>query len=386
MDNSPTIALAAGEASGDLLGAGLVAALRERLPSARFEGIAGPAMQAEGCEVIYPMERLSVMGLVEVAGRYVSLMRDRRQLGNHWLRRRPDVFIGIDAPDFNLGLERRLRDHGIPTVHYVSPSVWAWRRYRVRGIRKAVDLMLTLFPFEAAFYEDSGVDVAHVGHTLADLIDLEVEPKAARRALDLDEDASYVALLPGSRMTEINSLGTLTLETAAWLQSRRPQLRFVMPAATPAIHAELERRIAAQGIPVTLVDGRAREVMAAADVVVLASGTATLEAMLLKRPMVITYKLHPLTYHIMKAMMHVEHVGLPNLLAGSSVVPERLQAEARAERIGADVLAWLDDSEARARLMDIFTGLHKTLRLGASARAADAVVALLQARTEAGTA
>ena len=238
MDNSPTIALAAGEASGDLLGAGLVAALRERLPSARFEGIAGPAMQAEGCEAIYPMERLSVMGLVEVAGRYVSLMRDRRQFGNHWLRRRPDVFIGIDAPDFNLGLERRLRDHGIPTVHYVSPSVWAWRRYRVRGIRKAVDLMLTLFPFEAT-YEDSGVDVVDVGHTLADLIDLEVDPKAARRALGLDEDASYVALLPGSRMTEINSLGTLTLETAAWLQSRRPQLRFVMPAATPAIHAVL---------------------------------------------------------------------------------------------------------------------------------------------------
>jgi lipid-A-disaccharide synthase len=377
MNAKPTIALIAGEASGDLLGANLIAALRARLPGARFEGVAGPAMQAQGCTSIYPMERLSVMGLVEVAGRYLSLMRDRRELGNRWLQNPPDVFIGIDAPDFNLGLERRLRASGVPTVHYVSPSVWAWRRYRIRGIRAAVDLMLTLFPFEADFYADSGVNVAHVGHPLADMIDLEIDAPGLRDKLGLQCDGTYIALLPGSRITEIRSLGALMLETAAWLHAREPSLQFVMPAATEAIYTELRTRIDAQDLPISLINGQAREVMGASDVVVLASGTATLEALLLKKPMVITYKLHPLTYQIMKAMMHVDYVGLPNLLAGRGVVPERLQDEARAARIGADVLHWLMEPAARAQLTDVFNTIHHQLRLQASSRAADAIVTQL---------
>lgn len=373
------VALAAGEPSGDQLGEGLIEALRARLPDTTFEGIAGPRMLAAGCTGLYPMERLSVMGLVEVASRYLGLMRDRARLARSWLARPPDVFIGIDAPDFNLGLERRLRAAGVPTVHYVSPSVWAWRRYRIRGIRRAVSRMLTLFPFEEAFYRQAGIDVRHVGHPLADEIAMQPDPAACRACLALAPGGRYVALLPGSRMAEVSALAEVLFDSAEWLLQRAPDLEFLVPAATPTIAAELGARVAAraQRARLHVLDGQARTAMGAADVVLLASGTATLEAMLLKRPMVVTYRLHPLTYRVMRALMTVEHVSLPNLLAGRTLVPELLQDEARPELLGAAVLDWLDDAPRAAALRTHFEALHESLRGGASERAAAAVLEVL---------
>ncbi|MEM7408057.1 MAG: lipid-A-disaccharide synthase [Pseudomonadota bacterium] len=372
----PDIVVAAGEASGDLLGGGLIRALRKRRPDLRIEGIAGPAMQAAGCRSVYPLERLSVMGFAEVAGRYLGLMRDRRRLAARWRKARPRVFVGIDAPDFNLGLARQLREHGVRTVHYVSPSVWAWRRYRIRGIRRAVDRMLTLFPFEAEFYDAAGIPVTHVGHPLADLIALQPDQVAARRQLGVAEHGTVIALLPGSRRAEVTQLSELMLQTARWMETRRPDVRFVLPAATPTLHALLHTRISAARLTdmVTLIDGNARAALAACDVALLASGTATLEALLSKRPMVITYRVHPVTYHIMKRLLHVPHVGLPNLLANANLVPERLQHDATPERLGEDLLAWLDDADYRSRVTDRFNEIHQQLRLGADERAANAVI------------
>jgi lipid-A-disaccharide synthase len=372
------IALAAGEQSGDLLGASLIAALRERLPNAQFEGIAGPRMIRAGCTSLYPMERLSVMGLVEVAGRYISLMRDRRVLAKAWLRDPPDIFIGIDAPDFNLGLAKKLRTGGVRTVHYVSPSVWAWRRYRIKGIRASVDRMLTLFPFEAEFYRTSAVEVRHVGHPLADDIPLVTDRAECRRELGLDPDATLVALLPGSRMSEIDALADLMFDTARWLTERLPTVKFVLPAATPPIRAALEERIASNvDLTVTLVDGDARRAMGAADVVLLASGTATLEALLVNRPMVVTYRVHPLTFRIMKAMFTVKHVSLPNLLAGEELVPELLQTDAQPDKLGAAILDWLRDEPRKIAVQERFGQIHQELRGGAAGRAADAVMEVL---------
>lgn len=373
------VALAAGEPSGDLLGAGLVRALKDHCPDAQFEGIAGPRMVDAGCASVYPMERLSVMGFVEVAGRYLSLMRDRRALVRYWLSNPPDVFVGIDAPDFNLGLERRLRDGGIPTVHYVSPSVWAWRRYRIRGIRRAVSRMLTLFPFEADFYREVDVDVRHVGHPLADDIPLRTDAGACRTALGLPRDGRIVALLPGSRRSEVSALSSVMLEAAGWIADRLPGTRFVIPAATPAIHAELVARLAMRvdGPPVDLIHGQARTAMGAADAVILASGTATLEAMLVKRPMVVTYRVHPLTYRIMKALFTVSHVSLPNLLAGRGIVPECLQDDCRPEVLGQALVEWFEQPERIESTVAIFDQLHESLRGDASERAARAVLDLV---------
>ncbi|MBT6272876.1 MAG: lipid-A-disaccharide synthase, partial [Chromatiales bacterium] len=261
------VAIAAGETSGDALGAGLIQALKARCPGIQFEGIAGPQMLAAGCTGIYPMERLSVMGFAEVAGRYIGLMRDRRRLADAWLASPPDVFIGIDAPDFNLGLERRLKDAGIPTVHYVSPSVWAWRRYRLRGIRAAVSKMLTLFPFEARLYQEEGIDVSHVGHSLADAIAMEHDPQTSRAALSLASSKRWIALLPGSRFSEVRALADLMLESAEWLNQRMSGLGYVMPAATQSIHAYLQERLSAHpSVDVRLVEGDARNAMGAAEV------------------------------------------------------------------------------------------------------------------------
>lgn len=373
------IAIAAGERSGDQLGAALIRALREHLPDVHFEGIAGEAMQSEGCEVLYPLERLSVMGFSEVAGRYVSLMRVRRRLAKCWLtERRPDVFIGIDAPDFNLGLERRLKAHGVRTVHYVSPSVWAWRRYRVRGIRKSIDRMLTLFPFESDFYKAEDIRVDYVGHPMADEIPLEPDQVSARRGLGLAADGPIVALLPGSRGTEVGQLAELMLDTAQWLLSRQPHLHFVVPAANPTLQSAIEALVCKRNLPLTVTAGAAREAMIASDVVLLASGTATLEAMLCKRPMVITYRVSALTYHLMKAMLHVKHVGLPNILAGVEIVPERLQHDAVPSRLGQDVLDWLNRPDEVAKLQTCFATMHETLRCNASHMAASSVLDVLR--------
>lgn len=379
------IALVAGELSGDLLGGGLIAALKARYPQARFSGVGGPAMIAQGLRSRVPLERLAVMGLVEVLRHLPELIAIRRRLYRHFIDDPPQVFIGIDSPDFNLGLERRLRVRGIPTVHYVSPSVWAWRPWRVRKIARSVDLMLALLPFEAQFFQRHGVAVRHVGHPLADEIPQRGDAAAARRALRLDFSAEtrWVALLPGSRMGEIERIGPLFLETAQWLHARRPELRFLVPAATARLHgalAALQAELAPR-LPLNLVQGQSREVMAAAEVVLLASGTATLEAMLLKRPMVAAYRVAPVTAWLARRLVTVPHFTLPNLLAGRSVIPEFFQEAATVAKLGPAVLRWLDDAPARAELVTIFDGLHAALRRDASRKAAEAVAELLGART-----
>jgi len=382
------IAIVAGESSGDLLAEGLMQAIRRRVAEVEFEGIAGPRMIAQGCKALFPMERLSVMGLVEVLGRYRELRAMREQLADHLRACPPDIFIGVDAPDFNLGLEARLRSAGIPTVHYVSPSIWAWRRYRVRKIARAVDLMLTLFPFEANFYQESGVPVRFVGHPFADVIPDELDAVAARRALGLPLEGEVVALLPGSRAGEVARLAPVFLRAAAWLRERRPGMVFAVPFVNDHTRTLFEQAAAAiPGAPdCRLYTGRAREVMVAADVVVLASGTATLEAMLLKRPMVAAYRMAPLTYWIVRHLLRVPYVTLPNLLAGETLVPELLQDEANAENIGHAVLKYLDHPETVEHLQSRFAAIHRLLRRQASERAAEAILSLLEPRPVAASA
>ncbi|WP_265013564.1 lipid-A-disaccharide synthase [Marinobacter daqiaonensis] len=382
MASSPavTIAMVAGEASGDILGAGLIRSLRRRFPNARFVGIGGDEMVAEGFHSLVPMERLSVMGLVEVLGRLRELFAIRARLMDYLLANRPDVVIGIDSPDFTLGVEERCKRAGIPTAHYVSPSVWAWRQKRIFRIARSVDLMLTLLPFEARFYEEHGVPVTFVGHPLADRIPLEPDTEAARRSLGLDTDRPVLAILPGSRAGEVERLGALFLETARQLQSRHPDLQLVVPC----VNREREKQVLALAdalevkLPLTVVRGRSREVMAASDVVLLASGTATLEAMLLKKPMVVGYRLSNISFALLSRLVKVPHVALPNLLAGEALVPELLQDDATPEKLAAAVLERLDNPTERERLREAFTGLHETLRRNADERAAEAVAALIR--------
>ena len=379
-DRPLCIALVAGEASGDTLGAGLIRALRQQYPQARFIGIGGPRMLAEGMQTRVPMERLSVMGLVEVLGRLRELLRIRRDLVDYLKAEQPDVFIGIDAPDFTLGVERRLREAGIPTVHYVSPSVWAWREKRVLGIRQSTDLMLTLFPFEEAVYQRHGVRVRCVGHTLADRIALQPDRAAARQTLGIADDARLLALLPGSRNGELRKLGRLFLDTAHWCLQRQPDLQFVLPCANPERRAQMEAILAESGLklPLTLLDGQAQEALAACDAVLIASGTATLEAMLFKRPMVVAYRMAGLTFRILKRLVKVGHVALPNLLAGREVAPEFLQDAATPEALGEALLARLQPSAERADAERTFLELHQLLRRDADQTAANAILELLR--------
>ncbi len=371
--------MVAGEASGDLLGAGLIEALRERFPGAQFEGVAGARMVAAGCHALYPVEELSVMGLVEVLRHLPRLLRLRADLTRHFSATRPDVFVGIDAPDFNLGLERRLKRAGIPTVHYVSPSVWAWRRGRLRGIARAVDLMLTLFPFESAFYREHGLRERYVGHPMADSIAEHIDRPAARAALKLASDGELVALLPGSRRSELRYLAEPFLRTALWLRERRPALRFAAPLATPATRRMFEeiRQRTAPDLPVTIVEGRAREVMAAANVVLAASGTATLEAMLLKRPMVMAYRLSGFSHWLLKQLVRTPYFALPNLLANRPLVPEFIQDQVTPANLGQVLLDFLDDPERVSQLEQAFTVIHHELRRDASRQAAQAVLELI---------
>lgn len=376
------IALVAGEASGDTLGAGLIRALKEVHPDAEFIGIGGPRMQAQGLISQVPMERLAVMGLVEVLGRLRELLRIRRDLVAFLKQRQPDVFIGIDAPDFTLGVEQRLREAGIPTVHYVSPSVWAWREKRVLGIRQSTDLMLTLFPFEEEVYRKHGVAVRCVGHTLADDIPLVPDRNAARQALGLAEDVSVIALMPGSRNGELRKLGLLFLQTAAWCLQQRPDLQFILPCANPDRRQQMEAILADSGLqlPVTLLDGQGHEALAACDAVLIASGTATLEAMLFKRPMVVAYRMASLTFKILKRLVKVGHVALPNLLAGREVAPEFLQDDATPEAMGQALLARLGATPEREQTEAVFMELHQMLRRDADRSAAAAVLELLQSK------
>jgi len=375
-----TIAIIAGEASGDILGAGLIRSLRQRYPNARFVGIGGDEMIAEGFHSLVPMERLSVMGLVEVLGRIRELFSIRARLLDYFFTTPPDVVIGIDSPDFTLAIERRCREAGIPSVHYVSPSVWAWRQKRIFKIAKSVDLMLTLFPFEARFYEEHQVPVAFVGHPLADRIPMDPDTRAARESLGLELDKPVLAVLPGSRGGEVERLGTLFLEASRWLQARRPDIQLVIPC----VNRDRERQV--QGLveslevklPVTLVRGRSREVMAASDVVLLASGTATLEAMLLKKPMVVGYRLSNFSYKLLSRLVKVPWVALPNLLAQKSLVPELLQDDATPESLGAAVLERLENEQERADLKQAFSELHQSLKQNADERAAMAISELLE--------
>ncbi|MFM9484129.1 lipid-A-disaccharide synthase [Pseudomonas monachiensis] len=367
------IALVAGEASGDILGAGLMRALKARHTAVEFIGVGGPLMQAEGLTSYFPMERLSVMGLVEVLGRLRELLARRKKLVADLIDAKPDVFIGIDAPDFNLNIELKLRQAGIKTVHYVSPSVWAWRQKRVLKIREGCDLMLTLFPFEARFYEEKGVPVRFVGHTLADAIPLQADRAAARAELGLP-DGPLVALMPGSRGGEVGRLGALFLDTAQRLRALRPGVRFVMPCASAQRRAQLEELLAGRDLPLTLLNGQSHLALAACDAVLIASGTATLEALLYKRPMVVAYRLAPLTFWILKRMVKSPYISLPNLLAQRLLVPELLQDDATVEALAQTLSPLIEGGEEQTRGFD---EIHRTLRLDASNQAADAVLNLI---------
>lgn len=378
------IGIVANEASGDLLGAGLMRALRERVPDVLFEGVGGPRMLEQGCRSLFPMERLSVMGLVEVLRHLPELLSIRRQLVNHFLARPPDLFIGIDAPDFNLGLETRLRRAGIPTVHYVSPTVWAWRPGRVHKIREAVDLLLSLFPFEADFLERHQVPVRYVGHPLADEIPLDNDRAGARERLGLDPGAEVVAILPGSRMSEIRGLSGTFIRTALWCLERRPGLRFVTPLVNPDTRRAFERQLhaLAPDLPILLLDGGAREAIVAADAVLTASGTATLETLLLSRPMVVGYRVQRLTYWIVKGLdlVKVPHIAMANLVAGEGLAPEFIQDECRPERLGEALMAFLDDPGRVAAIREAYRRIHRDMRRDSSRKAAQAVLALVDDR------
>jgi lipid-A-disaccharide synthase len=373
------IALVAGETSGDLLGGGLVEALRQRFPDAQFAGVAGPRMRAAGVDAWNDCSELAVMGLFEVLQHLPRLLRLRHGLLHRLLDWRPDVFIGIDAPDFNLGLERRLKARGIRTVHYVSPAVWAWRAGRAARLGRSADLVLCLFPMEPPVYAAHGIDARFVGHPLADRFALEPDRAAARTALGLPADAPVLAVLPGSRRGEIARLGATFVAAVQQLQARIPGLRVVAPMAD----AQCRAQFAAQGAEaaMTLLPGRAQDCMVAADVVLLASGTAALEAMLARRPMVVAYRIAPLTHFIVRAfgLIKTERISLPNILAGESLVPELLQADCRADNIAAAVQHWFEDREQRAVLLQRFDTLHRALRRDASVQAAAAVAELLEA-------
>lgn len=369
------VGILAGELSGDMLGAGLMSALREKHADIRFEGIGGELMTAQGLDSQVPMDRLSVMGLVEPLRRLPELLRIRADLFRHFRADPPDVFVGIDSPDFCLGLEEKLRQCGIPTVHYVSPSVWAWRRRRIRRIARAVDLMLTLFPFEAAFYEQHGVPVRFVGHPLADQIPEQTDVPAARRLLGIAENSEVLALLPGSRHGEVARLAPPFLAAAGLLQQQRPGLEVLIPAASPARREQLEQLLAAgPALKARVIDGQARTVLAAADRVLIASGTATLEALLMKKPMVVCYRMATLSHAIISRMLKVSSFSLPNLLAGEKLVPELLQNEVEPDNL---LKALLRQEDNQAVLEARFTDIHRLLRRDASREAADAILELI---------
>lgn len=382
------IGLVANEPSGDLLGAALARAIRSQCPEVRFVGVAGPRMREVGCETLFDMERLSVMGLTEVLAHLPELLGLRRQLREYFIANPPAVFIGVDAPDFNLGLERRLRERGIKTVHLVSPTVWAWRAGRVKGIRRAVDRMLCIFPFEEDFLRRHGVPATYVGHPLADEIPLEVDRAEARAVLGLLGDAPIIALLPGSRAGEMRRLAAPFIATARYCLRSRPELRFVVPLVNARLRALFEAELQRfdPELPITLVDGHSREAIAAADAVLTASGTATLETLLLKRPMVVAYRLHPLTYHLVRwlKLVKVPYVAMANLLAGRALAPEFLQGDCRPERLAPALLAYLDDPERVAAIQAEYERIHRELRRDAAASAARAVLDLISDSTSSG--
>lgn len=378
------VAIVAGEASGDLLGAGLIKALRQRNPGIVVEGVAGPAMQEAGCAALAEAEELAVMGLVEPLRHLPRLLRLRRRLVKRWSSNRPDVVVGIDAPDFNLGLERALRRQGVPTVHYVSPSVWAWRQGRVRKIGEAADTVLCLLPFEQAFYARHNVPAVFVGHPLADQVPRDTDPLAARRALEIHGDP-VVTIMPGSRMSEITRLGPVFVETAKRLCRKHPGIRFVTPLANHATRALFALQLEDAGMSehFRIVVRDSETALLAGDVVLLASGTAALESALLGRATVAAYKLSPLTYWIARLLrlVKVAHFTLPNQLTDEPLVPEFLQDGANPESLAAAIEELLANDARRHAIEAAFLGLRERLARDASARAADAILALVQSRS-----
>ena len=378
------VGLLAGEASGDTLGADLIVALRRHAPDAKFFGVAGPKMQAAGCESWEPAESLAVMGLFDVLRDLPRLMRLLARIKRMFLTERPDVFIGIDAPDTNLRVARRLHAAGIPTVQYVSPQVWAWRQGRARNIRESVDLVLCLLPFEKRFYDEHGIRAEFVGHPLADAIPENVDRESARRALGLELQASVVALLPGSRRGEVARLAADFAATARWLAAQRPDLKFIAPMASAATRQIFSRVLErdAPDLEVQLIEGQATAALSAANVVLVASGTASLEAALCKRPMVVVYRLGALTGWMLTHfnLVKTKFFAQPNLLADRRVVGEYFQDQIIPESIGAELLMWLDDTERRSALEREFTRIHSDLRRGAGTRAAQAILELLSTR------
>ncbi|MFM7396231.1 MAG: lipid-A-disaccharide synthase [Gammaproteobacteria bacterium] len=381
------IALVAGEASGDNLGAALIAAIRERVPNARFVGVPGPRMREAGCEALASSDELALMGLAEILRHLPRLIALRRRLVRELLARRPAVFVGIDAPEFNLGLAKRLKAGGLPTVQYVSPQVWAWRQGRVRGIAESCDRILCLLPFEPAFYAEHGVSARFVGHPLADQFPLEADRAGARAALGLSMDDEVIALLPGSRLGEVSRLAAPFVGAAQWIASKRiaskrPGVKFVVPLTSAATRASFEASSAgASDLSLKVIDGQSRLVLAAADVVLTASGTATLETLLSQRPMVVAYKLAPLTAFLLRrlGLVKVQHFSQPNLLVGREIVPEFFQEAATPEALGAAVLQWLEQPQRLGELREAFGVVHRELRRGGAALAAEAVLELVDA-------
>jgi lipid-A-disaccharide synthase len=378
---APLVVLVAGEASGDTLGQHLIEALKERLPGVRFAGVAGPKMIAAGCEAWEPAESLAIMGLFEVLKHLPRLLRLRRTLVSRLLAEPPAVFVGIDAPEFNLGLEAKLHAAGIPTVQYVSPQVWAWRQGRVRDIAASVDRVLCLLPFEKRFYDEHAVKAVFVGHPLADRIPMALDAGAARRSLGLGEGPPCIAVLPGSRHGEVSRLGPDFARTVGWVAARRPGMQFVAPMVNGRMKALFAQCLRDAGVAdrVLLVDGQAQTAMAASDAVLLASGTATLEATLVKRPMVVAYRLGFLTSLVLRipGMVTSPFFAQPNLLANRRIVPEYFGADVVAERLGPALLEQIDRPD-RDDLVATFTSIHETLRRDASQRAAEAVVEVLE--------
>ncbi|MFV0476393.1 MAG: lipid-A-disaccharide synthase [Parahaliea sp.] len=374
------IGILAGEASGDILGARILAALKSRYPDLEVEGIGGPLMEAQGLQSMFPMERLSVMGLIEPLKRLPELLAIRSAVFRHFRDHPPDLFLGIDSPDFNLCLERKLRNCGVRTAHLVSPSVWAWRAGRIKGIAKSVDRMLCLFPFELDIYRQWDVPADFVGHPLADEIPQQVDTLAARAALGVVADGPVLALLPGSRGGEVSQLAPLFLETARQLNRQLSGFHCLLPAANAAREAQLKELLQEfEDVPLTLVSGRSREVMAAADVVLLASGTATLEAMLLKRPMVVAYRLGAITWALVSGLIKTPWAALPNILAGRVLVPELIQNDANVEQLQAALLPLLaGGAEAQAQ-REAFIELHQQLALGYAERSAQALIDTIEA-------
>jgi lipid-A-disaccharide synthase len=375
---APRFAMVAGETSGDLLGGMLLGGLKARWPQLQSAGIGGPCMLAQGFDAWWPHDKLAVSGYVEVLSHYREIAGIRHKLTEHLLKDKPDVFVGIDAPDFNLDLEAKLKSQGIKSIHFVSPSIWAWRGKRIEKIRRATDLVLCIFPFEPAIYAKQGVHAAYVGHPLADVIPMQVPRAQARVSLNLGEADTVVALLPGSRRAEVQYIAPRLLQAAVKMSLERPGLRFLLPVVPGLRHVvEPLRKQYAPGLAIELLDGHSHEALAACDVTLVASGTATLEAALFKRPMVITYVMHALNWQMMKRMKYQPWVGLPNILLNDFAVPELLQGDATPERLAHAALAWLDDPQRCAALQARLEAVHTILRCNTAQAATDAIEKIL---------